>query len=215
MTRIGSPIGAGLGHLPDGKGLGPLSPTCPANPDGKGWGPIPQPVRRRPTRPVNRRARPSRSAMLARRSAPDFGGRFAGSQRRRGVGAEREGSQAWASRRKNGAKSRGLRTPEGRARSGRNVRPPRPTAFSIRRSAQQRTIRRPAAAHQTPPDRPAHLGHLRPTALHPRAPVVPSRLPPDHPGCASPLRPTAPHARAPAPGAAADSHPDSGRMLKH
>jgi hypothetical protein len=94
MTRIGSPIGAGWGHLPDGKGLGPLSPTCPANPDGKGWGPIPQPVRRRPTRPVNRRARPSRSAMLARRSAPDFGGRFAGSQRRRGVGAEREGSQA-------------------------------------------------------------------------------------------------------------------------
>jgi hypothetical protein len=37
----------GWGHLPDGKGLGPLSPTCPANPDGKGLGPL------SPTCPAN------------------------------------------------------------------------------------------------------------------------------------------------------------------
>jgi hypothetical protein len=156
MSSAGLPGQSGVwGHLPDGKGLGPLSPTCPANPDGNGLGSIPQPVRRRPTRPVNRCARPSRSAMLARRTAPDFGGRFTGSQHRRGVGAEREGSQARASR-KNGARSRARRPSKaGRARGGMygGLPVPPPSPFADRRNRgpyvapRLRTKYRPTARH--------------------------------------------------------------------
>jgi hypothetical protein len=80
------------GHLPDGKGLGPLSPTCPANPDGKRLGPL-SPTCPAAPNPTGQSPRAAVSVSNARAEAS----------------------------RKNGANSRGPNTLEGKTRSAQNA----------------------------------------------------------------------------------------------